>query len=355
MREVAISNSEGLNSSKIIFEGLVERQELKTGVAGGIPTNALSITLIGQHREVSFRVLRTYRGRVGEDAIVLTGMGLGDCGFDFDTGKQYLVYADRMSTSDLYTSICSGTSLLEHAGPALRYLRGERPTTDDLLDVQVYQDEVEAQWYGTACGHVTQSDGSPVSEGSVDMTEIRDEPLPPKVARGSDLSKPDGSFCIESIVPGKYLLTAERFDFDDSIRWMGFYPGVGTHSAAAPIEVQAGERLSDLNFSIVKQRLYTVSFRIVTPTGSPLPLKGLSVAIDSTDQDQLAYHLRQARHKNGLYFAGFVPPGHYIVQTYVEPDFKTGKFPPELSKWGMARQEVDISSGAEILLRLESR
>jgi hypothetical protein len=137
MRDVAVSYSEGSNSSKIVFEGLVEAQDVKTGPIGA-PANVLSMTLRGAHRSVSFRVLRAYRGQATGTVIVLTGTGLGDCGFDFETGKQYLIYADAIDGVDLFTSICTGTSPMEQAGPALRFLRGENPAPEDLLDVKDY-------------------------------------------------------------------------------------------------------------------------------------------------------------------------------------------------------------------------
>jgi hypothetical protein len=78
------------------------------------------------------RVVRTYRGEVAGTVSVSTGGGEGDCGFDFETGSQYLVYADKDDNESLVTSICSGTSRLAHADSALRVLRGEPPTQDDL-------------------------------------------------------------------------------------------------------------------------------------------------------------------------------------------------------------------------------
>jgi hypothetical protein len=353
MREIAASHSERSNSSKIVFEGFVERQEVKTGPIGA-PADTLSITLDGTHRVVSIRVLRAYRGQASGNVTVLTGMGLGDCGFDFETGKEYLVYADRVDAENLFTSICTGTSPLEQAGPALRYLRGEKPTADDLLDGESYYDKVITHSHGTACGRVTTTEGVPLNKGSVDMTQIRDEPLPPQVASDPNLSKPDGSFCIHDIRPGKYVLTAERLDYEDHSRWMGYYPGVAKHSEAVPIEVHAGDNLSDLHFSVRQERLYTAHFRIVTSDQSPLPLENLGVLIDSTDRDALAYHLRQNRNEKGIYLAGYVPPGRYLVQTYIQPYFKTGKVPAELSKWRMVKQEVDVRSDSEFVLKLNA-
>ncbi|HTP67906.1 MAG TPA: hypothetical protein VMJ35_03305 [Dongiaceae bacterium] len=351
MRDVAAFYSEGSNSRKVVFEGLVETQDLKTGPIGP-PINVLSMTPGGTHRAVSVRVLHVYRGQVSGNVIVLTGMGIGDCGFDFETGKQYLVYADRIDAESLFTSICTGTSSSEQAGPALRFLRGEKPTADDLLEPEVYYEKVGSKSYGTACGRVTKTDGTPLNKGLVGMTQVRVEPFPPMVVSDPDLSKPDGSFCIRSIRPGRYLLTAERPDYDTNSRWMGFYPGVTKHSDAVPIEVHAGDALSDLHFSVQKERVYTLRFRIVAPNERPLPLEKLGVSVDSSDRDELAYHLTQNRGENGWYSAGYVPPGHYVVQTFIQPDFETGTFPAELSRWRMAKQEVDVTSDSDIVLTL---
>jgi hypothetical protein len=71
----------------------VERQEAVAGPIGE-PRDATSSSTIDQHRVVSIRVLRTYRGEAPGTVSVSTG-GEGDCGFDVETGSQYLVYADK--------------------------------------------------------------------------------------------------------------------------------------------------------------------------------------------------------------------------------------------------------------------
>jgi hypothetical protein len=58
----------------------------------------------------------------GDTAFVFTGVGGGDCGFNFRVGQKYLVYADHLKTGDRYngplyidkksafrTSICTRT------------------------------------------------------------------------------------------------------------------------------------------------------------------------------------------------------------------------------------------------------
>lgn len=353
VREVAAWQSGSAEGSKVIFEGSVEKQEVKTGPIGA-PSNAMSMTVYGAHRIVTIRVSRAYRGQTEGRTTVLTGMGGGDCGFDFETGKDYLVYADSIDGGILFTSICTGTAPLEEAGPALRLLRGDPPSADDLLDPQSYYRKYSSQWMGKVCGRLTKPDGRPLGKAQVEMSQVRDEPLPPKTASDPNLSKPDGSFCVAYISPGKYLLTAQDYDYHASFRWMGYYPGVTKHSEALPIEVKAGANLSDLQFTVQKQSLYTVRFRVVTSDGSPLPWRNLGVAIDSPDRDPLAYHESHGVNEDGSYTLGLIPPGRYFVSSFIEPDFETSQVPAEVSKWRMAKQEADISGDTEVVLKLVS-
>src|SRR5260370_16101826 len=75
--------------------------------------------------EVSFEVLRPYRGAEDKHVKVRTGLGGGDCGFDFETSKKYLVFAYQDDSGELSTGICSSTALLEESESNLAYLRGE--------------------------------------------------------------------------------------------------------------------------------------------------------------------------------------------------------------------------------------
>ncbi len=75
-------------------------------------------------RTVRFAVNESFRG-IEERTIELeTGMGGGDCGFAFETGQSYLVYAYRnKETGKLGTGICTRTQLLAKASEDLEYFR----------------------------------------------------------------------------------------------------------------------------------------------------------------------------------------------------------------------------------------
>jgi hypothetical protein len=76
-----------------------------------------------QNRLVTFDVKRAYRGLDGKTVTeIVTGSGGGDCGYDFQQGEQYLVYAfSHPATGKLYAGICSRTRRLAEAGDDLDY------------------------------------------------------------------------------------------------------------------------------------------------------------------------------------------------------------------------------------------
>src|SRR5262245_63030054 len=58
-----------------------------------------------------FSVDQAFRGVNGAQAAVMTGIGGGDCGYDFKIGEQYLVYAyrDQQKKEMLSTGVCTRT------------------------------------------------------------------------------------------------------------------------------------------------------------------------------------------------------------------------------------------------------
>lgn len=81
-----------------------------------------SISVDGGRKSVDFDVIESRKGSIAETITVATGLGDADCGVNFETGREYIVYAYGAGGADqviyaqgsqqLSTSICSGTSLL---------------------------------------------------------------------------------------------------------------------------------------------------------------------------------------------------------------------------------------------------
>jgi len=86
------------------------------------------ITVKQGNYERTKRVIRLsadspFRGVKSSEVEVTTGLGGGDCGFEFVQSQQYLVYASEHE-GKLYTGICSRTRSISRAAEDLSYIRG---------------------------------------------------------------------------------------------------------------------------------------------------------------------------------------------------------------------------------------
>ncbi len=80
-------------------------------------------TILGNGRRVRFTVKTAYRGDEDEDDTLDVWTPFGDCGYDFQTGETYLVYAGGDEESGIIsTDSCSGTKRVSDAGADLAYL-----------------------------------------------------------------------------------------------------------------------------------------------------------------------------------------------------------------------------------------
>lgn len=98
-----------------------------------------SSTMYGPRAAVSFAVDDVYKGPVARTAIVLAVRQTASCGYEFENGGRYLVYAvkDQEDPALLTTGLCTGTKLLAGAATAENALGQPRepvaggPSVDD--------------------------------------------------------------------------------------------------------------------------------------------------------------------------------------------------------------------------------
>lgn len=109
------------------------KQEIKgsDAVLSGVVVNVDTIKIYFQEGNANFfrlkvdiQVISIFKGRLNSDIIsVYSGIGDGDCGYSFQLGKEYLIYADfktrhfNFSNSVqklLYTDICKRTCALNN-------------------------------------------------------------------------------------------------------------------------------------------------------------------------------------------------------------------------------------------------
>jgi hypothetical protein len=336
----------------VVFEGRVERQE---------PTSIDIIDVLndphaeGQmRRTVFFTVIRTYRGSERQQMKVTTGWGGGDCGFDFETGKEYLVYAAPGDNGDLETGICSSTKSLQDAGPELRVLRDEPPSPEDLLTTDAYYKRKTSKMGGLLCGRVTDVQGKPLNAASLELIPIRSDPF---VAEADETrSDSHGTFCFKGVDTGKFLLSGEQTDQNNSIL-KGFYPGVSKRSDAKAIEVDDHDtKLSELNFVLHDQPVHTLRFRIVNAINRPMPSNLQVMLIDSLNPSTADYHETSNVNADGTAMFESVPEGHYFATVFLDPDGDDSAKILKRFRWKTIREELDVNGEMqEVVLTLIPR
>ncbi|MCG8349367.1 MAG: hypothetical protein MI924_16495 [Chloroflexales bacterium] len=76
---------------------------------------------------VNFEVSEVWKGTIHQTVTIRTSGSSASCGFEFQTGNSYLVYAGAVDT-ELHTSLCSRTALLANAQEDLAaFGAGEQP------------------------------------------------------------------------------------------------------------------------------------------------------------------------------------------------------------------------------------
>ena len=77
--------------------------------------------------EVTFHVEQVWKGEVAGVTSLFTAASSASCGFEFQTGQSYIVYA-RSADGQLQASLCSRTRLIEQAGEDMEALgKGAAP------------------------------------------------------------------------------------------------------------------------------------------------------------------------------------------------------------------------------------
>ena len=307
-----------------IFEGKVEsvglRWKLKEAQIGDvIPTVATDLDQDGPVILVSLEVLHSYRGDQRKPMRLTTGLGGGDCGFDFEVGKQYLVYAFKDEAGELSTNTCTRTTRLEKGRDNLAYLRGKRVAPAANKEASTTKSKL--------CGRVVPT----VATGSIDsqvlLFRVGSKSPVPDSEEGPDS---DGSFCVTDVNPGKYhLLFVNRIE--ESLTSFVYFPGVTDLSEATAINIFPGHTPSDLVFNIPAQATFSVSGTVSNFDNPQLPAK-VKVMLMSASQPLLAYTADAAT--SGSFVFNQVLPGEYWAIVIVDASVE--------SKWSTRKARVEV-------------
>jgi hypothetical protein len=252
-------------------------------------------------RVARFNVEESFRGLKGATAEVTTGMGGGDCGYDFKVGARYIVYAYAGEGGKLSTGICSATKPLETAGAELEFARG----LSHAPPVATIYGGVAFSARDLAGGRYTSTPlaGTKVtveSAGGGERREVRTDA--------------EGKYEVTGLPPGSYSV---RIDAPEH---------TGGSTETKPFRLEE-KQCRESDFWLMWSG--EIAGRVTDEKDAPSPNVSLRLAPASLDLKELAASdktLFASTDEEGRYKFKNVPPGQYVI--VVNPDRVPGVFEP---------------------------
>lgn len=189
--------------------------------------------------------------------------------------------------------------------------------------------------FGVIAGTVRDSDGEPLASAFVSAYRLEKSPggveNRMQLARRSVQTDDLGQYRVSDLLPGKYYLSAVWINgrggpkpADHSVKTpeppelpvTTFYPGTPDPSIARPVELIVGSRVTGVDITIIRSRMYKVSAHIDVPQG----LRA-SVHLDYSMDGLGGFGDIGDANAKGDVEVRRVPPGSYKLQLWLnEPD-----------------------------------
>jgi hypothetical protein len=260
----------------------------------GLVTNISTIPLdLGdgrsgyQQRLVRFELDESFLGVKGRTAEVFTGMGGGDCGYDFQEGARYFVYAYRNPKDNtLHAGICGRTRPLGEASADLEYARRIARGNGDAILYGIVLRYTRDSYI--AYGQHKGMEGVPV------IAESNDKQF-------NLVTDSEGRFQLDGIPAGTYRVRAELPD--------------GLGKVAEQQVLIAPGRCAGAEF--LTTSLGNVKGKLLDSRGEPaaqMEIKIIPAQTDAEEEEQWRGREISSRTDNeGLYSFRQIPPGKYVI------------------------------------------
>lgn len=299
----------------------------------GLVTNISTIPLdLGdgrsgyQQRLVRFELDESFLGVKGRTAEIFTGMGGGDCGYDFKEGARYFVYAYRNPKDNtLHAGICGRTQPLAEATADLEYARRVAGGNTDAILYGVVLRYTRDSY--VAYGQRKGMEGVPVIAESSDK-------------RFNLITDSEGRFKLDGIPAGSYRLRAELPD--------GLGKVAEQQVLIAPGRCGAAEFLTT--------SLGSVKGKLVDSSGDPvaqLEIKIIPAKTEGKEEQWRGREISSRTNQEGLYSFTQIPPGQYVIAVNFQG--QPGSYDPPYPRSyypgvkNLARAKiVDVAEGQEL-------
>jgi hypothetical protein len=269
----------------------------------------------------TIRVSVTYRGDKQKTVNVITGVGGGDCGVEFKSEEEYLIFAERGPRGNLYTEICLGTDLLKRSVSERRILGGE--TKKAPAQENNAASMVKSLAGGKICGRVIFPSGTTPRYTTVYAWDTRIVFMFPTLGRyaaGAEQAEvsASGSYCLSDLDRGQYWVAAKA-DFtrgEPGAHYLGFFRDGSNIDEAIPVEIKDRTVTGDIDFPLRAVTVASVKVRFLTPEGKPADLDGKTPVLFNLDGNLVAQVVLAGGPEVDVDSEGFarfenIPPGHY--------------------------------------------
>lgn len=244
-------------------------------------------------RLVHLTVDQPLRGMQSAEVDVLTGWGGGDCGYGFNLGQRYLVYAYREEKSKrLATSICTRTRLLSEAEDDFAFIKALPASSGQglifgIVGKRNHHWKEGDQWY------------LPVADAEL---EIEGEGT--KYHAQSDAK---GNFRVENVLPGKYTV---KLKLPPGLIRNSLQKDAGATTVENEVEV-AARGCAETGFYLESDT--RVRGRVVDAKGNPVANMRLDMRGAAADKKTINTFLSATTDADGYFEFTTVPPGDFLL------------------------------------------
>lgn len=129
----------------------------------------LAITKEPENYFVSVRLLveDVWKGKLTKEVFLTTGSGGGGCGYPFEVGENYLIYAYASNIGSLSTGICSRTKTLSDSAQDVKVLGKGKPVPYSSTQSYPQYKQAKLEAEGNLSGLVLDSNGARVARAKV--------------------------------------------------------------------------------------------------------------------------------------------------------------------------------------------
>ncbi|HKO46038.1 MAG TPA: carboxypeptidase-like regulatory domain-containing protein [Pyrinomonadaceae bacterium] len=231
-------------------------------------------------RVFRFTVDKAFRGVEAKEVEVLTGSGGGDCGYGFQLGGQYVVYAYRDKANRLVTSICSRT----------------RPSSEADTDLSYFKDLSKLEPGGTIFGEIKLQRRNDTNW--IDATPLKGVKLL-LVGRGRDyetLTDEKGKYKVSGVQAGTYRVRVSLPE------------GTSVHREEQAVEV-SGKGCAQASFWLEPDT--RVTGKVLDSAG--LPAADVLMELIPIGNNTRAFGMYVRSDSEGRYEMKLVAPGRYLL------------------------------------------